>query len=453
MSKYILIVFAFIIILTSCKDDDISLFDKTADERVAEAIGNLKSKLVEPSNGWKIKYKPERESGSYNVLMKFSDDNTLIINTDLGENEGEFFQDTLTYRIDSSLGLELIIESYSFFSFLFERDQATFLAEYEFLYVNETPDEALVFSSKTDPSDPTIIVFEKATAADADLLSTTLANKLSQLTDDFDKYSTSAKIAYSNKDLVFYIALDNLKRTISFTSASRISDTSVPALIDFTTGYVLTNDSISFNTGLAGKFFGYDISIKGLKLNDLISSTIDVCPTPIPINGINGFTSSSDPITLITSIVDLKGKSFLTLSDFFFSGLNFISNNGDLVVDEIMTDITGAVEMHMYNGLVLNDGSKLYAIGFVIQNQNGTTTFALRQYTPELIDNNIIFHFEDEISIFGEPNTDANIENVNIYLNALTQGDKTYVFQILDNVYEFYNPCTGWSFIFVNANQ
>jgi hypothetical protein len=35
----------------------------------------------------------------------------------------------------------------------------------------------------------------------------------------------------------------------------------------------------------------------------------------------------------------------------------------------------------------------------------------------------------------------------------LTQGDNTYVFELQDNLYEFYNPCTGWSFVFIDANQ
>ena len=80
--------------------------------------------------------------------MDFNEDNTVHIRSDLGSNDGQFFEQTVTYRIDSSLGLELIIETYSFFSFLFEQADATFLAEYEFNFVNKTPDEALVLIAK-----------------------------------------------------------------------------------------------------------------------------------------------------------------------------------------------------------------------------------------------------------------------------------------------------------------
>src|SRR5690606_3310169 len=109
---------------------------------------NLKSDLI--ANPWKMKYTPDETAGSFWVLLNFNDDNTVTIKSDLGANDGEFFEQTLTYRIDSSLGLELIFETYSFFSFLFELDQATFPAEYEFNYVNKTPDNALVFLSKSD---------------------------------------------------------------------------------------------------------------------------------------------------------------------------------------------------------------------------------------------------------------------------------------------------------------
>ena len=91
-------------------------------------------------------------------------------------------------------------------------------------------------------------------------------------------------------------------------------------------------------------------------------------------------------------------------------------------------------------------------LDFFIQNVNGTTTFALRQFTPTLVANRLVFDFAPDISVFGETDTDANIENVNIYLDAMTEGDNTYVFQVQDGAYEFFNPCTGWSFVFYVVN-
>src|SRR5687767_10292935 len=214
MKKWIYIFGLVIVILASCKDDEIALFEKTADERVSEAIATLKQDLVAPANGWRMKYRPEEESGSFYVLMDFNEDNTVHIRSDLGSNDGQFFDQTITYRIDSSLGLELIIETYSFFSFLFEQDAATFLAEYEFNFVNKTPDDALVFNSKSDPDTKTILLFEQAAATDADLLGTQLSTNLNIMADDLNMIASAQRLTYQNRDVVLNIVMDNFRRIL-----------------------------------------------------------------------------------------------------------------------------------------------------------------------------------------------------------------------------------------------
>src|SRR5690242_14025371 len=118
MRKSLYLMFMLVAILTGCKDDNIAVFDKSADERAAEAIQGLKTDLT--SGPWKLKYTPTDESGSYWVLLNFSGNGKVTIQSDLGANDGTYFEQTLTYRIDNSLGLELIMETYCFFSFLFE---------------------------------------------------------------------------------------------------------------------------------------------------------------------------------------------------------------------------------------------------------------------------------------------------------------------------------------------
>src|SRR5688572_16700063 len=244
MKKGLYIIVCFIIGITSCdNNDDVAIFEKTADERVAEAIAALKDDLVDADNGWKIKYRPQEGAGSFYLLMTFRDDNTVTIKTDLGVNDGEFFEQTVTYRIDSSLGLELIIESYSFFSFLFEQDQASFGAEYEFNFVNKTPDDALVFNSKTDLAIQTILLFEEAAASDINLLGTKLSTYLNTIAGDLKKASSSLKLTYTNKDLAFYIVLDDFRRILSINSASRKTNTQVTQALDFTSPYIIKGDS------------------------------------------------------------------------------------------------------------------------------------------------------------------------------------------------------------------
>ncbi len=442
-----------LIAIASCTDDETRIFDKTADERAAAAIAALKQDLVAPANGWIIRYNPEEGSGSYYVLMKFQNNGKVLIKTDLGAADGEYIENTISYRIDNSLGLELILENYSFFSFLFEQDQATFGAEYEFDYVNKTPDNALVFRSKTDLGQKGIILFRPASATDEDLLGVSLSSNLNLIAGDLDKFASSVRLTYDNRNLALYLSLDELRRTLTITSASLKSNTATTQTINFSTPYIIEGDRIVFDEPFTGTIFGSAVSIESIRLNTIGESTIDICADPIPIHNLSGTTSAGDDVFLETSLIDVSGRSFASVSDFYFAPLIYIFNNGVSMGEQIAEDVAGALEMHLYYGLPLGNGELLYGIGLVIRNLDGSITFALREFNPVLNNNNLVFNFADEITLFGNPTTDANVDNIHTYLDALSEGDNTYIFQLQQNLYEFYNPCTGWSFVFINANQ
>jgi Domain of unknown function (DUF4302) len=452
MKKWIYIFGIVIVILTSCKDDDVAIFDKTPDERVSEAIATLKQDLTAPANGWKLKYRPESESGSFYVLLDFNEDNTVHIKSDLGNNDGQFFEQTVTYRIDSSLGLELIIETYTFFSFLFEQNNATFLAEYEFNFINKTPDEALVFNSKTDPDTPTVLLFEQASPDDVALLGTQLSTNLNIMSEDLKMVASSLKLTYQNRDLSLFFVLDNFRRVLTINSGARNTNPLVTQPLNFSTPYILKGDSIVLDDRFSATVLNNSITIKSIKLSTLTEGTLTACANPIVVHSLVGATSANDQVKLETTLRDPSGNSFAQASDFFNSPVEYIFNNGESAALEVRQNITGAQYMQLYYDYDIGSGTPFYGIGFYIQNVNGTVTFALRQFTPTLVANRLIFDFAPDISIFGEPNTDANIDNINIYLDAMTEGDNTYVFQVQDGVYEFFNPCTGWSFVFVASN-
>jgi hypothetical protein len=448
---YILIIGT--ILFSSCKDDELKVFDKTADERVAEAITALKQDLVSAPHGWKVKYNPVEGSGSYYIFLDFEENNTVNIKSDFSENEGKYYDQNITYRIDNSLGLELIFESGSVFSYLYDLNQGTFPAEYEFDYVNKTPDDALVFQSKSDPrtSVRTTLVLEAATDQEVNsTLGIQLSNNLNVLEADFDKFSSSLEMTFAQKDLVFYISHNTVIRQLTFSLAAKKSNTASTQNINFTTTYYLKGDSIVFDETLQGTFLGYPITISSLKLNTLSEATAEACGNPITLHGLQGLTSSSDAITFSSTLHDLSGAGFASESTIYFCPPGNIFNNGVSVGHEVAQNITGAASMQLYYNYDLGDDVPFFGLGFAIQNSDGTSTFALRQFTSQIIGNNIVFTFEEEISIFENPETDANIENINIYINQLTQGNQTYVFKLSDGLYEFYNPCNGWSFVFFN---
>jgi hypothetical protein len=375
--------------------------------------------------------------------MTFDADDQVTIKTDLGANDGEFFEQTTTYRVDNSLGLELIMESYCFFSYLFEQEQASFGAEYEFNYLRKNEDGSLVFESKSDPIDKTILVFEPASAADhTNLLGTSLSTKLETTTEDLETFSSSYKLVYDDRNIVFYVAIDDFRRTINFKSATR-KDNSGFTDVNFSTPYVIKKDSIVLDVPLVKTLLSNNISIKSIYFDDLSTGSLNICASPTTIHAIDGVTSANDEVRLETSMFDASGAQFGNVDNFFVAPIDLFFVNRISQWPQIQEDVHGALALQLYYG-----GNNGYALGFVIQNDNGSITYALREFTPVLTNNKITFNFAPEISIYGEQNTDANVNNINIYLDLLTEGDNTFVFQYSNAIYEFHNPCNGVSVAF-----
>jgi hypothetical protein len=446
---YILYIPIFILLIFSCKNnEDVSIFDKTPDQRVAEAIGNLKNDLTSPEFGWKLKYKPVPDAGSFYVLLNFKDNNQLIIQSDLGARGGKFFQDTLTYRIDSSLGLQLVFETYSMFSFLFEQGSATFEAEYEFLYVGKNDDGSLVFKSKSDVTTPTtVLTFEEASSNDVNLLGTTVSSNLNLMSKDLDIIASSLSVTYQNKDLILYLSLDDITRTAGIPTASKKSNTAITADVSFTSGYFLKGDSIVFETPLTGTYLGINLNITSIKLNTLSNSQINICSGSIPTHAYTGITSAGDPIVLETTLFNASGATFAKQSTFFVGLLSDVRHNGVNVMSDNQADLPGVRLVELYYNYNIGGSSGFYGIGFFFQNLDNSYTYALRQFAPVLNDNNLIFNLQSKVSVFGNTSPDADVNNIIPYIDGLAQGDNTFVFRLSNGFYEFYNPCSGWDYI------
>ncbi len=430
-----ILAFLLIVIVFSCKDDDNSVFDKPADVRTEEAIAALKADLVRPANGWRVRYKPESGSGAYWVLMDFDEDNRVTIKSDLPQNDEEFFEQTITYRIDSSLGLELILESYSFFSFLFEQDQATFLAEYEFNYANKTPQGELVFVSKTDPPPATTLVFEQAEASDETLLGQPISANL-------HKFPSSNRIVFANRNVAVYLSIDLLRRTATFNYVALKTNEASGQSVNLTTGFILQGDAIVFDTPLDVMFNGSRVLIESVSFTDLGEVPIDICPAPSTAPFYEGFTSLNEAVTLETSLYDNGGAAFQTTAEIYAGPVELIfGEDGFSRYNEIVEDIAGALFFVVYNNY---DG--LNAMGFLVENPDGTTGIIVREYTAVFDGNTIEFDFEDGFLIFGTVHPQTNINNIQIYLDLLTEGGKAYAYRYNQTYFQLYNPCSGWRY-------
>ena len=72
----ILVLCAVLVAFTSCKDEVDDVFDRTASERIDDALKSYNDILKSAANGWIMYYYGATQYGGYNVLVKFHDDNT-----------------------------------------------------------------------------------------------------------------------------------------------------------------------------------------------------------------------------------------------------------------------------------------------------------------------------------------------------------------------------------------
>ncbi len=436
--------FLMVVVAFSCKEDDGSVFDQTADERVAIAISNLKSELTAPANGWFLEYQPEAGMGSFHVLLKFNDNGKVNIKTDLAADDEQYFDQTVGYRIDNSMGLELIFETYSFFSFLFEQDQANFGAEFEFNFVNKTPDNALVFVSKSDRGTPSRLTLIPATAADQ--------NKLGQsISANLDAFSRNILLTYSEKDIEIYLNWNQLRRNINFTYITKKSDVGAGQEINLSSGYVLEGNSIVLDNPLTGTFDGENIDISSIALSTYTETNTVICAKNTPSPKYEGNLITADMISLENSLFDYYGATFYNRSRIYLAPVDyFFDEEGWSQGNIVRQEIEGAIYMVLlYEANTRFEEEPLTAVGFLIDNGEGEeSTFILKKFEPQLVENNLIMNFQGDFILYDNPNTSANLENIEAYLNKLTEGNMTYIYNVNQYFFEFHNLCNGWSFYF-----
>ena len=442
-------------VLSACGGNDEELiFDKSADERVAEATSTLEQKLAAPTNGWIMRYQPVPESGTYNVLLNFDQDGGVRIRTDFGANDNEFYDQRNTFRVDNSLGLELIVESYSFFSYLFERDNASFEAEYEFVYVNETPNGELVFTSKTDLSftSSTIIVLEPAPDNAESLLGRSLNNNLDLLSETLALTSPVYRLNYANRDLSLYLSLDSDIRNVSFTYATTLSgERGQP--VTFTTGYTIEGNSMILAEPLAGNFSGNEITLSAINFSELVDAPgLLACNQTIPIQQYQGTTAEmNEAVALLPTFFDPAGASFRDDFTFFNSPLGFFFDNGTSVGQQMADEIPGVNSFQFY--YIDDQDEPFIAMGYLILGENDNATFALKDFTATVDDNRIQFEFADDYTLYNDTTAMVNTEALDFYVNKLTENNEAYLFKLSENVFEMYNPCNGWSALFGAFNN
>lgn len=107
---FLLVLFAAASINISCTREVDDVFDKSASERIADAIKNDTEILTAPANGWVMYYYGNKNYGGYNVLCKFNKDNTVVV-------ASEIYAKAQTaashYKVEQSAGVVLSFDEYN----------------------------------------------------------------------------------------------------------------------------------------------------------------------------------------------------------------------------------------------------------------------------------------------------------------------------------------------------
>ncbi|WP_147678141.1 DUF4302 domain-containing protein [Algibacter pacificus] len=139
--------FLLLLFVSSCTDNDVEpLFEKSIKERTDEFITIYQDVLTKPDNGWVGYYSPNESFGAYAMVMKFDADGNVKINSDYDEG---IHDNTITYRLDKTLKIEMVLESYSVFSEIFSLNDNANQGEFVFNILSVT-DEEIILESKLD---------------------------------------------------------------------------------------------------------------------------------------------------------------------------------------------------------------------------------------------------------------------------------------------------------------
>lgn len=141
---------------TACTSEVDDVFDKSSSERIEEAIQNDKDVLTSAPNGWIMRYygNPATTYGGYNVLCKFSDDNTVTVASELYSPESTA---TSHYKLEQSAGVVLSFDEYNEIFHYFSdpknpdgigQNGKGFEGDLEFRIVEATPERVVMTGKK-----------------------------------------------------------------------------------------------------------------------------------------------------------------------------------------------------------------------------------------------------------------------------------------------------------------
>ena len=457
----VLFFFLLIFTLSSCEDSRPEL--PSVEERVAESIEALRDELTDPQFGWRIDYKPTVGAGTFLILLNFDEDGTVRIQSDVPDDGGVYQNQTISYRIDQELETELVLETYAVFHYLFELNQNSFGAEFEFIF-DEEDDGNLVFLSKSDGGgEPTELIFQPAGASDSDLISTEIISQLSQ-----GGYR-SGSLAGINATSIYqiYLPSDNVSIFTSFDLGNRqakvhgaasgrtyqeVLSTSSRTNIDRLTDISFISEEVIFENPVTFSIGGNNYSI-----SSFTSSGFQISDTSYCAAGDDSYVSFEADVSSIGAAEMMSGlysshstfvdddTEFYQISDIFM----FDENEESIQSDVLAAFPNSIVFVLVYNGVPRGfDNGTFTGLGWVGVDENNALEFYLREMNVTNTSGNLLeFDLADGTFITVQDSLDERNELFDL-TDQIFEGGALYTTEILsfEDLFEVYNPCNGYTF-------
>lgn len=451
------------LLLMSCNDDNGSSV-VPVEERTSAAIEELRDELTAPAGGWRLQYQPTPDAGIFLILLTFKEDGQVTIQSDVVDENGRFFEQTIPYRIDNSLGLELIFETFGVFHYLFELDQAGFGAEFEFIYQKKEGGN-LLFQSKSDRSNPTIITLEPADAGAPAAFARDIAENLNayQLLSPkaLEAVAPIQQVILHDVGISVFWSLDLAKRTITADLAGRgalLEDAILNGgiILRHTTGYAFRDGKLVLMEPLSFALDEQQVTISEINLNAFDLSGPALCPGgEADSPEYTGQAAGLGDVTLQKSFLSSSGRNFRNgnlfsiNAPFLFDGAG-VSLAEDGIISETFPNALGFLFLYGPEGL--DPAIPSFSLGLILDNGEEADRLLLRAFEPtETQVNRIKIQFTGAFYYSDAPNAGEE-ENLIAVTDEIFEGGELYVYSFPaagPGVYRLFNPCNGYEVFLV----
>lgn len=239
--SYLLLVL--IIGLWSCEQDE-SVFEQSADERLNASLAAHQKQLTDAQYGWKGIIYP-RGGGVYSFYFKFTDQNRVTMYSDFASESASTAKES-SYRIKAMQTPSLIFDTYSYLHVLADPDASVnggsygdgLLSDYEFSFESDSTDNSTITLTGTKNFSKLILI--KATQEESVAYGNGGLGK-SLLFSNISKYLTYFK-RFVAGGVTYEIAVNQIARTITL---NWLTGTTVNS---FTTDYYYGSTGVSFIT-------------------------------------------------------------------------------------------------------------------------------------------------------------------------------------------------------------